>query len=332
MDRIIKKSKVRGGGVNTVLVNKNKKTVTLNKVNKNNEPIKGVKFSVFYYEKDAKENKNVIKSKKTDSNGRRTFTLPDYYGVFIKETETPKSYKISDEIIHVYKDNGVRFIGEKKVSDFKIAEAKEGQDLNKYLQSLIENDTNINIYGDGMGPKDFNDQIDRLVFNDNGIEKLIPKKSLKHTISWDNIKAAGLVDGKKTVTIDRKTYKIRLMDESNTQKDSEWDRMMLPLVGIDGKERNKSSAFGRFNIDSFEEYMKNMPILANYTWWRDFGGYSLGSSCWTQKTRSYMGPLEATFRGDRSSMAYSHYYHTGSFNSMYNVYYFGWLPVLEEVK
>ena len=316
-------------------MSKDQKEIKVKKVDKNGEPLQGVEFKLFL-DSTIDSNDTVYSTSRTDKNGIATFKVEDfYYGGYIKETKTLKNYTLRNseqDIVHFYKDNGIRFIGEKKASDFKVAEAEESQDLNKYLQSLIENDTNRNKYGRKTGPKDFDNQIDWLIFNDNGVEKLIPKKPLKYEISWDNIKEAGLVDGKKTVTIDGKTYKIRLMDESNTQKDSEWDRMMLPLVSIDGKEWNTSSAFGRFDRNSFKKHMKNMPILANYTWFKDLGGHSLGSSYWTQETSSYDGPLEATFRGEIDSMAYSYKFPTKAFESNYNNYKFGWLPVLEEVK
>lgn len=323
MGRFLESSKVRGGGSNTVLVNKNKKTVTLNKVNENDEPIEGVNFSVFYYEKDAKENKNVIESKNTDSNGKVTFTLPDYYGVFIKETKVPKGYKISDEIIHVYKDNGVRFIGEKKVEDFKVAGAKNWQNLNNYLQRLLPDPYN---YDYTIKKRNFRDQIDWLIFNDNGVEKLIPKKSLKYSVSWENINNADLADGSKTVTIDGKTYKIRLMnDYNNNIKGSEWNRMILPLI-----------KFGRFGSKTQGYVEQNMPILANYSWWTDFRGNTrisvfdddyYGTRRWTN-TSNYFA--DRTVRGDAyTEKGAAHMSNERAYRSDTS---YGWLPVLEEVK
>lgn len=351
MDRIVEISKIRGES-NTVLVNKKKKTVTVKKVDKKGNPLANVEFSVFNYKKDAKENKNVVETKSTDNKGKVTFTLPDYYGVFIKEINAPKGYKISDEIIHVYKDNGVRFIGEKKASDFKVAEAKKGQDLNKYLQSLIRNNTNKNSDGNIDGPNDFNDQIDWLVFNDNEIEKLIPKRTLKYSISWDNIDEAGLVYGNKTVTVDGKTYKIRLMrayndtvsvdwidlndnwDDGSYEKGSEWNRMILSLIGVYGN----TNILGRFDYSTKQLVEQNMAILANYSWEKDFRGgnkretserFDDGVSRWMQNTSRFSIWCRA-IRGNENKI------HKAA-DSTYdeakkNLNFFGWLPVLEEVK
>ena len=356
MDKIVENSKVRGGGFNTVLVDKNKKTVTVKKVDKKGNPLENVEFSVFNYKEDAKKNKNVVETKSTDNKSKVTFTLPDYYGVFIKETKAPKGYKISDEIIHVYKDNGVRFIGEKKASDFKVAEAEEGQDLNKYLQSLIRNDTNKDFEEKIKGPNDFNDQIDWLVFNDNGVEKLIPKKSLKYYITWDNINDAGLVYGNKTVTVDGKTYKIRLMrayndtvrvdgidlndnwDDGSYEKGSEWNRMILSLIGVNGTEFNNTKTFRRFDYNTKQLVEQNMAILANYNWEKDFGGhknrstsasYDNGVNRWMQN-RSRFSIWNRALRGDEG--IFNNAAGSIDYNTNRTLESHGWLPVLEEVK
>ena len=197
MGGIVEKSKVREGvESNTVLVNKNKKTVTINKVDKKGTPLANVEFSVFNYKEDAKENKNVVENKSTDNKGEVTFTLPDYYGVFIKETKAPKGYKISDEIIHVYKDNGVRFIGEMSPEYMKIEQIEIGNGVGK-----PDPNGNINEKLQGLISGGYNPYRDTnwLVFNDNGKEKLISKKPLKFDIAWNILYKAGVVFGQEGI-------------------------------------------------------------------------------------------------------------------------------------
>ena len=309
-------------------MSKNQKEIKVKKVDKNGKPLQGVEFKL-YLDSTIDSYDREYSTSLTDKDGMATFKVEEfYYGGYIKETKTLNKYVLRNDekdIIRFYKDNGVRFIGERKVSDFKVSEAKEGQDLNKYLQSLIENDTNReNGYYDG--PKDINGQIAWLIFNDNGTEKLIPKSPLKYNISWNNINDADLVYGNKNINVDEKTYKIRLINDTN----KEWNHMMLPLTGIDGKEKNNSSAFGRFGWNTTKYVEKNMPSIANYTWLRDLGG--LSNYCWTQDTRFSLGP-KSKIRGSRdnsSGMAYSFYAHPNAYTHYSSSY--SWRPVLEEVK
>ena len=126
--------------------------------------MKGAVFTAYNTKADAENNKNPIGSAESDDLGYVDFkNVPLYYEFYIKETSVPEGYAISKEIIPVYRDNGVRFIGEMTAKQLKPKDAKENDDLNKYLQSLV-------------GGNSFTDQIDWLIFNDNGTEKLIPKK------------------------------------------------------------------------------------------------------------------------------------------------------------
>lgn len=299
---------------------RDQKEFKIKKVDQNGGSVEGVVFSAYNTKEDAENNRKSIGNATSGEGGYVDFkNVPLYYEFYIKETSVPEGYDISKEIIPVYRDNGVRFIGEKKSSDFKV----EGGDLTKYLQSLLPD----------VG-SDFIDQIDWLVFNDNGTEKLIPKKSLKRSVSWNHINNAGLVDGSKTVTIDGKTYKIRLIrafndttgfndpnswknggDEYNSHvKGSEWNRLILPLI--------KDGRYGS-NTEVFVE--ANMPTLANYSWGKDFGGNKhYGAHKWTQDKRTNGW---RAVRGDNSSSrgaAASNAWLQDDKNGPP-----GWLPVLE---
>ena len=240
----------------------------------------------------------------------------------------------------------IKFYGEKKVSDFKVAEAKEGQNLNQYLQSLLSDGFNLR---DQMG-SNLTNQIDWLVFNDNGVEKLVPKKSLKYGMSWNNIDAAGLMDGSKTVTVDGKIYKIRLMkayndtvdirkggfdknfEDGSSEKGSEWNRMILPLIGIDGKEYDDSypySKFGRFGYWTKKFVEENMPVLANYTWYEDFGGNVGGVYRWMQNL-SRFGSSSGAVRGHNFGNYGAAESSDQPLDKLWD--YFGWQPVLEAVN
>ena len=144
---------------------------------------------------------------------------------------------------------------------------------------------------------------------------------------------------KNTVDIDKG------VSDSNNVKGSEWNRMILPLIGVNGKETSTTNrdvytnnSFGRFGEYSMDYVEQNMPTLANYTWWKDFGGnrnlsgdYRMDdgidrwmyeenlSNSFLRVSRGdfYMGEAAATLRSDLSGIAK---------NSK------GWLPVLELVK
>lgn len=237
----------------------------------------------------------------------------------------------------------VKFYGEKKASDFKVAEAKEGQNLNTYLQSLLPQYTSWDEFNYGTKNDNINNETNWLIYNDNGIEKLIPRKPLKHSVSWDDLDEKGLIYGQKELTINNKRYKVRLMRAfDDTTKDygaypdklekyakgSEWNRLMLPILK-DGRYDSKTEKFVE----------KGMPVLANYSLGSDFGGNGtyngrkwgfFGIYKWTQDKITKNNVKYRVIRGD--SM------YEGTAASVYsskpsrNNEKYGWQPVLEEVK
>lgn len=111
-------------------------------------------------------------------------------------------------------------------------------------------------------------------------------------LRWSEIENAGLAFGNKIVNINGNDYKIRLMktfnDNNNSTKNSEWNRLMLPIIGLKGNERDIGGfywdnnkrldlnifPYGRFSLSSENKIEPNdMPVFANYSWWRDFDGY-----------------------------------------------------------
>ena len=69
----------------------------------------------------------------------------------------------------------------------------------------------------------------------------VAKKPYRHTISWNSIDSVGAVFGTKTVVINEKTYKVRLLKGGNQNPmpdwlppgtsvhNSEWNKLMIPI-------------------------------------------------------------------------------------------------------
>lgn len=277
---------------------------------------------------DALKDENVLDTQATNEDGIVTFKqLLPYYGAYFKESQTIENYQIRNkekDIVSVYRDNGVRFLGEMTSKQLKPVESKDGQNLNTYLQSLT-----------GAG-KDFNSNTNWLVFNDNGIEKLVSKNPLKYGISWNSLYNAGLVFGQKEkpegytpreITMNGKKYIVRLIRAYNEKVDinnhpiwswkdpfhlnatkgSEWNRLILPLIE-DKIDNNRIEGGRRGSGDTNKKFVEsNMPTLANYSWWTDFGGNNnisgeydegndYGARRWAQEI-GYDGPRYHAYRG-----------------------------------
>ena len=190
----------------------------------------------------------------------------------------------------------------------------------------------------------------------NGEEFYIPKKPFRYGISWDQINDANAVFGDKTVTINGKTYKVRLLrafnnsatsDVRNTpvgsykgekNKGSEWNKLILPLVvNQDGQ------CYGSNTKGNMEP---NIPQLAKYNWFTDDNTnkvdstsqtHNLGASDyskdrgvgngqwrWTQEYTTSSSLRSCRGSGNPNlAAAYSSYDSPG-----YTSTYQGWLPVL----
>lgn len=81
-----------------------------------------------------------------------------------------------------------------------------------------------------------------LKFSYLGKVEYIAKKPFRYSISWDDINVVNAVFGDRTVMINNKTYKLRLMkgktegrqddkssDQGDINKGSEWNKLMLPI-------------------------------------------------------------------------------------------------------
>ena len=192
MDKISKVPSRRGGG-KTLLISKKKKSVKIKKTDKKGKPLEGVEFKMYANKEDALNDRNVLDTQKTNENGIATFESDIYYDSYIKETKILGNYILRNgekDIVHFYKDNGVRFLGEIEPKNMRVSsinqEGKEkspdlNKNVNQELQSLVS-------YGIS-----FNDNTNWLVFNDNGKEKLVAKRPLKYETSWNSLYNAGLV-------------------------------------------------------------------------------------------------------------------------------------------
>lgn len=123
-----------------------------------------------------------------------------------------------------------------------------------------------------------------------GKVEFVAKKTIRHSISWDNINAANAVTGQRTIDIGGKTYKIRLMkgktegkqnDQSSyngdINKGSEWNKLMLPI--------HKNAPFNwayKDNVNSPTEnwnvgytdvdlFTQNSAGNGTYSWCQEYG-------------------------------------------------------------
>ena len=84
-----------------------------------------------------------------------------------------------------------------------------------------------------------------LHYIDNGVEKYVSMVNIKHSITYNQLLVANVIDDSKTITIDGKTYKVRLLKgiRENTEgitwstgydteitHGSEWNRLIYPLL------------------------------------------------------------------------------------------------------
>ena len=380
-----------------------KKSFKIKKIDQNGNPVKGVTFNVYNTKTDAKNGTNSIGSATSDDEGNVIFNnLPLYYGFYIKETKVPDGYAKSNEIVSVYRDNGVRFLGEMTVTGLN-SNIKGGTDKD----SLSDKGTkNLNTYLQGLvsGGSTFNNNTNWLVYNDNGVEKLVSKRPIKYGTAWNSLYNAGVVFGEdgvkdlinadftssnyeyysqparhlkdynqgkgtsKTykpqyVNINGKTYIVRLMRaynenakindnkswgswDSNTSKlyakGSEWNRLILPLINPSGDNNNtgyNNGTNGRYGSYTKGHVESNMPTLANYSWWKDFGGnsnnlgnYSKGNDYgvyrWTQET-GYDGAQYRACRGYGAGYGAAYSYSDLPYSAHISR---GWLVVLERVS
>ena len=118
-------------------------------------------------------------------------------------------------------------------------------------------------------------------------------------------------------------------------------------MSLDGTENSygNSWSFGRYGKHSQNYVEQTMKGFAKYTWWDDLNGdfkrnynqFNHGTICWTQN-RSMYNDEAYVLRGSQgkyygAAMTYHYnqhetYQYIG--NGAYS--YYGWLPLLEEIK
>ena len=352
MDKISRVPSLRGGD-RVIKIDSKKKKSKIKKVDKQGNPIQGAVFEVFNTKTDAEKGQNAVKTITSDKKGNVDLDTVVYYGFYVKEKSVPSPYVVKEDIVSFYKDNGVRFLGEIEPKNMKVGQIVAGGNsgvpdpngnINEKLQDLV------------IGGKNFNSDTNWLVFNDNGTEKLIAKKPIKYGTSWNYLYKAGVVFGQKEkpagytpteITINGKKYIVRLIraydDKTsiidrnptfglyNRVKGSEWNRLLLPLIDPTGDDNNTGYANGtngRYGKDTKRFVEDNMPTLANYSWWTDFGGYDFGSCRWAQET-GYNGSEYRVLRG--GDEIFYDAGHVTSDEPRSRIDQFGWLPVLERV-
>lgn len=194
-----------------------------------------------------------------------------------------------------------------------------------------------------------------LKFSLDGVILYISKKSIRHSISWNHLNSKNLVYGNKTITIQGKTYKIRLpkaIKNGNVQdrydpsksiyvgtnlfagfdifeaNGSEWNRLMYPIFnGVHLQESIQdmsqhsdplSLPFGTFA--NYSEADLNTDHRANL----DVGGYT--SWCQEDAWRDNNTSNNAAYGGYRGVTRYMSDPKTEKTTNV------GWRPVLELVQ
>lgn len=233
--------------------------IIINKKDSNGNPIKGVKFALYTDEKCTKKVSGNSAEQTTDKNGKAEFKYLDFGKYYLKETYAPKGYKLSSKVYKFYVDDGTRFLGEVEAGKF-ITGNKLASDIGLTRGTSINSNTQW-----------FKYQMDNEIV-------YIPKKPFRYNLSWNDINAANAVFGNKTVTINGKTYRVRLLKAYNEKattktenditfvspsygennKGSEWNKLILPLVVNQEGERYGSSTANYLGT--------NIPQLAKYNW------------------------------------------------------------------
>jgi hypothetical protein len=210
--------------------------------------------------------------------------------------------------------NGVRFLGEVPSIEF------------------IKGDQIAVNAGLTAGVSQFNDE-PWLKFNDNGTIKLIAKKPLKYSISWNQLNEKGLVFGSVIININNEQYKVRLISGSTSnpavndsglyhgfnireREGGEWNRLMYPIFGTGHNDNNSNNdlPFGKLadytGIELHLCRMPNVPPSGHFTLLQE-------TSAANRYTRIGAGILGATYM--------DHIESDGDYPEI------GWRPLLEKI-
>ena len=165
------------------------------------------------------------------------------------------------------------------------------------------------------------------------VELYVAKKPYRHSLSWNQINAAGAVFGSRTVVINGREYKVRLLKSavggdvytgSNGYDpvgvyDSEWNRIMYPIHSTEHTDTNNPSPVSGEGIrfSSLAQYT-DTDLVVYYT-------AGNGSYNWCQETPS----ADSTRRAHRGGTGVSYLAWTAA---SHVERHFGWRPVLELVS
>ena len=193
---------------------------------------------------------------------------------------------------------------------------------------LITGDELADIIGLSDGISQF-DEVPWLHFNDEGRDIYIAKKPFKHSISWDQLNAAGVVYGSKTVTIGGKLYMVRLLRGGNgdptasgtysgynttEHQGSEWNRYMYPIHSTTHLNTSNPNTSDMGTLAQYTDQQLHMHYdygNGTYSWCQEVSG--TGASA-----RVIRGNIGVTYGNGGTSSNTS----TG----------FGWCPVLELIN
>ena len=161
----------------------------------------------------------------------------------------------------------------------------------------------------------------------------VAKKPYRRSLTWNSINSAGAVFGTKTIDINGKTYKVRLLKTVATgnrytggisgydKEDaygSEWNRLMYPIhSGIHTQAKNPTPVSGEgIEFGTLAKYTDSDLITHNTT--------GDGSRTWCQETPN-INPASRVHRGD-NGVSHLEWNAATNLTSSY-----GWRPVLELV-
>lgn len=159
-----------------------------------------------------------------------------------------------------------------------------------------------------------------LHFIDNGKEFYIAKKAIRSSVLWTRMNTLGIVTGTKTVVIDGKTYKVRLMTGTSTDPGTtaggEWNTYFYPLYNQPGvvdpmfqTTRWANYTNADLGLSTSATYPGTMTLVQSR---RAAGGTDYNARGWGSTTAEVMTKV--------------HYQAGDSTNAGY-----GWRPVLELV-
>ncbi len=157
--------------------------------------------------------------------------------------------------------------------------------------------------------------------------KYVAKKPYRRTVSWDHINAVDAVYGSRTIVINGKTYKVRLLKGSATDPyvgmngsdtpgthGSEWNRLFYPLVPNPTNKPASGVSGEGIEFGSWADYTETELVMVRA------GGN--GNANWCQEAQGtnpiYRGHLGVSYLHPRSASSADADY--------------GWRPVLELVE